>query len=105
MAENDPLGPPLKPEYILCAAIRYPDFFKTDENGKETKDIILCGRRHADCIHNYFRLTGFKTSRRHPQGFMTSHGRFVGRVEAVGIAFNAGQIKETYDQLISEHLY
>ena len=40
------------------------------------------------------------------QGFYTSYGRFVNREEALQIAKDAGQIKETdSNQLFSEDLY
>ena len=99
-----------KPEYILCAALDY--------NG-----IIIAGYRHSDCYkvlemmrnkvfdpspvfvtHNDDDLPG-----RDKQGFLTSHNRYVNRVEAWEIAKANDQIvygKDSSDDfLISENLY
>jgi hypothetical protein len=94
-----------KPEYILCAALHY-------------KGMIIAGHRHSDCykvIENLYKiftadaipLTGLPD--RESQGFLTSHNRYVNRVEAWKIAKVNDQIvydKDSSDEyLISENLY
>ena len=72
-------------EYIVCAAIQY---FVDD------KEVIVCGLRHNNCIGTYYDLTGKQTNSELEQGFLTSKGRFVNRIEAGEIALSCGQIKE-----------
>lgn len=96
-------------EYILCAAIKR----KTPINGViknyktnslEDDDIysIEIGRRHNDILAR-FGKTNLDVIK---QGFYTSYGRFVSREEALQIAKDVGQVKETYsNQLFSEDLY
>lgn len=98
-----------KKEYILCAAIRRKipinvtsKNYKT--NSLEDDDIysIEIGRRHNDILAR-FGKTNLDVMK---QGFYTSYGRFVNREEALQIAKDAGQVKETYsEQLFSEDLY
>lgn len=83
-----------KKEYILCAAIK---LFVTD--------FIVCGHRHSDCIQLFCSITGHKITSSDEQGFLTSKNRFVDRREAARIAFEAGQVAELSDCLISEELY
>ena len=72
-------------EWIVCSAIQY---FVDD------KELVVCGLRHNNCINTYYKLTGKQTSSELEQGFITSTGRFVDRVEAGKIALSCGQIKE-----------
>ena len=65
-------------EYIWWAAIQRSD------------GVVVCGRDHAECISKSPMGTCKAGSE---QGFMTSLGRFVGRVEAGEIAWAAGQIR------------
>jgi hypothetical protein len=86
-------------EYILCAAICNPSEFDM-----EGKLLIYCGYRHNNILWQSEKVS------RNPyhQGFLTSKGRFVDRVEAAKIALEAEQIKElSYhnNQLFSEDLY
>jgi hypothetical protein len=103
-----------KPEYILCAALDY--------NG-----VIVAGYRHSDCykvlevmrkaIHEVIDQSPIFVTLdlddglpgRDKQGFLTSHNRFVNRVEAWEIAKANDQIafgKDSSDDfLISENLY
>ncbi len=76
-------------ETIKCAAI------------KRTDGIILAGRNHSFIIQHSPKGTCGKESM---QGFLTSSGRFVGRVEAGCIAFDAKQIKKPIDVLFSEDI-
>ena len=94
-------------EEIICAAIWYKDFDNTQNMPKNLdKGLVICGRRHHNCIFIYWRLTGKPTLREGVvQGFMTSHDRFVNRKEAGEIAFAAGQIEKETDCLFSEDLY
>ena len=105
-------------EYILCAAIRRvtPRTPCGDSQPYHlgTNDImdIELGFRH----HDIFNRFGKEVSRKpEDQGFYTSTGRFVDRVEAMRIAFNAGQVEFTiaikstrpmeFNRLHSEDLY
>lgn len=98
-----------KKEYILCSAIkRKIPINVMSKNYKnytlEDDDIysIEIGRRHNDILARFGKanLDVIK------QGFYTSYGRFVSREEALQIAKDAGQVKETYsNQLFSEDLY
>jgi len=103
-----------KPEYILCAALIY-------------KGIIIAGHRHSDCykvlemmrktIHEVIDQSMIfvtldlddEQPGRDKQGFLTSHNRYVDRIEAWEIAKVNDQIvygKESSDEfLISENLY
>lgn len=87
-----------KQEYILCAAIYYVDTSMNDCH-------IICGYRHSDCMHTYYKLTYKRTTQEDIQGFLTSKNRFVDRAEAADIAYKAGQIKDIADCLISEDVW
>jgi len=89
-------------EYILCAAVQIKD-----------KNIIVCGYRHENCF-SILRAFDEKFNdsikvMQYTQGFLTSRGRFVSRVEASKIAFKAGQISslrtDMEEPLFSEDLY
>ena len=75
-------------ETIKCAAV------------KRTDGIILAGRNHGFIIQHSPKGTCKKNSE---QGFLTSEGRFVGRIEAGEIAFKTGQVKKA-DLLFSEDI-
>lgn len=61
--------------------------------------------RHCEIIHHLAK-SGFKTPIKGEQGFLTSEGRFVDRIEAIDIAKEAGQIeKAEFFQLYSEDLW
>lgn len=93
-------------EYILCAAIWYHDFETTQNLPKNiNKGLVICGRRHHNCIFIYDTLTHQPTRREHQQGFMTSYDRFVSRQEAGQIALDAEQIDKPTNCLFSEDLY
>lgn len=78
-------------EYILCAAIKRKTPREGEPYWKGTNDImdIEIGYRHHD-IFNRFKdgeeLDGIQ------QGFYTSKGRFVDRIEAMKIAYACGQV-------------
>ena len=84
-------------ETIILAAI------KTGENQVSVN--LNPNGRHCYIIHHLIR-NGFDKPLVGEQGFLTSTGRFVDRVEAKKIAFNSGQIKETISNtLTSEDLW
>lgn len=103
-------------EYILCAAIHYDDgeinINRRCKNYPKT-GIVICGFRHPDIIgilptNNSMRNDGkvYKCT----QGFITSKGRFVDRIEAYKIAKREGQLLVGADfegkvQLFSEDIY
>lgn len=94
-------------EYILCAAIkRYStnDCHKCyNEEYRDLYDIEL-GWRHADILH---RFPTDVTRKLCDQGFYTSKGRFVDRVEGLRVARECGQFESTeYKRILfSEDLY
>lgn len=87
-------------EYILCAAIRNQG--KTDAAGNP---LMYCGLRHCNILWQ----GKFVSRRSDDQGFLTSKGRWVDRIEAMHIAKAARQLDPQYkDHLIglfSEDLY
>ncbi len=100
----------MKKPYILCAAIHFND--GTRHEGQPLNisiGYVVCGRRHDSCFRTYFITNQLyeRNTIKHSlvQGFITSDNRFVGREEAAEIAFNAGQIVEKTNCLISEDLY
>lgn len=81
-------------EYILCAAIKRKSRKEVPNPYYEgTNDIlgIEVGYRHHDI---YARFKGELDLTPEAQGFYTSKGRFVGRVEAMKVAYEAGQVDE-----------
>jgi len=112
-------------ERILCAAIRVETGREEDgarSFGYPETGFVFCGLRHGDCIkvsHAWWaRLSdeereavkaanGGHHSRW--QGFLTSSGRYVDRVEAQVIALRMGQVQNVKGLrggiLFSEDLY
>ncbi len=102
-------------EQIMCSGVWFKP--KVDDGtvygGQPTnitEGFVVCGLRHSSCfnvIKNLFpNVYDFKDKYREvEQGFVTTHNRFVDRVEAVEIALKSGQIKETKKQLFSEDLW
>lgn len=97
-------------EYILCAAIKRRKPIKPKSYNYQTLDTqipddiysIEIGRRHNDILVR-FGKSHLDISK---QGFYTSYGRFVDREEALKIAKESGQVKETNSKrLFSEDLY
>lgn len=99
-----------KKEYILCAAIWFPEY-KTPTHGPKNigNGVVMCGRRHPDIIGTHTSLTGTSLPAAHIQGFLTNKNRFVEREEAFRIASAAQQGKAAgiglRDELYSEDLY
>lgn len=76
-------------EYILCAAWKR----KEPAYGSDGTDIYLVetGYRHGDIYDRHGSDLSTETG---AMGFLTSKCRFVGRKEAMRIAFEAGQVDE-----------
>ena len=74
---------------ILHASIKY-------------KEDIYIGRDHGEA---YLKLPKENIGKGIIQGFVTSENKFVGRVEASKIAYEAGQTMEDRKYLISEELW
>ena len=78
-----------KKEYILCAAIKRLEPKEcTPYHNNDICNIEL-GYRHHDIFQ---RFTGEVSRKQEDQGFYTSKGRFVGRWEAMLIAWRANQV-------------
>ena len=84
-------------EYIICAAIWYRKGYedKVSPRGFVAQNLntgVVVGQwRHPNVLHAYRQLTGKRTIGE-VQGFLTSEGNFVDRVQAMEIAYNAGQV-------------
>ena len=81
-------------EYILCAAIRRVEPRKgISPYWEGTNDIcdIEIGYRHHDIYQRFGKEVSMNME---DQGFYTSKGRFVNRIEGMEIAYNAGQVDE-----------
>ena len=90
-------------EYILCAAIRRKQPREGYPYWEGTNDImdIEIGYRHHYIFHRFNNRDIHKHYQdcevsilMDDQGFYTSKGRFVGRHEAMKIAYEAGQVSE-----------
>lgn len=97
-------------EYILCASVWFDDgVVSYHHQPKNIKSgFVVSGRRHHNCFYTVSVFTDdpkSKASKSITQGFLTNTDRFVDRKEAAKIAFEAGQVSELHEQLISEHLY
>ena len=88
-------------EYVICAAIWYPEKLDVESpRGFIAQNIsygMVIGQwRHCNCIHvrKQCGLTRLYKNQedRAVQGFLTSKGNFVDRWQASEIAYNAGQI-------------
>ena len=99
-------------EFILCAAIYYEDGIKRKHQPANiSAGVVVCGQRHANCFIVLNELLQDKFDKtKHHQGFLTSKGRFVDRVEAFQLAKKSGQIitpikDDEVNILTSEDLY
>lgn len=91
-------------EYIICSAIKRIKIIDIPSK-QYNSDIDICclGFRHHDILIAY---EGVVSKNPYAQGFFTSKGRFVNRIEAKEIALNCGQIGETNHKLLfSEDIY
>ena len=82
-----------KKEYIVCAAWMRKEPRKIDAYSHSTNEIakIEIGYRHHDIYQRFGDELSLEDG---AMGFYTSRGRFVGRVEAMKIAYEAGQVSE-----------
>ena len=78
-----------KKEYILCAAIKRLEPKECTPYHNNDICNIEIGYRHHDIFQ---RFPGEVSKKSDDQGFYTSNGRFVGRYEAMLIAWKAGQV-------------
>lgn len=93
-------------EYIICSAIWYKDDKVYNQQPVNVDSgYVLCGYRHGDCLSNMFVFGQKRIPNNDEEGFLTNLNRFVNRIEAVKIAYNAGQVKEVKRGLISEDLW
>jgi hypothetical protein len=87
-------------EYVLSAAIWYRDGNVYNEQPKNIPSgIVICGRRHNNCIMTIQQLLGDKFRaellERTDFGFITSHDRYVNRSDGFKIAKAQDQIWHT----------
>ncbi len=95
-------------EYILCAAMHFPNEETPAHNPKNIDmGVVLCGRRHHNIIGQFNALTGKRIPEvEYTDGFITSLDRYVDRKEAMKIAINAKQVSGALiSDLYSEDLY
>ena len=89
------------PEKIRCAAIRFEPCFEflppTDKESLFDHKIIVKDMSHSGCMayatERYGRAWLGRDMSRDEQGFLTTTGRFVDRIEAMTIAKAANQLK------------
>lgn len=106
-------------ERVLCAAI-WVDTGEAEPPRRSyaypATGLVFCGWRHSDCFTTLNawsdRLTPEERARIGEeqfaglhQGFLTSRGRFVDRVEGMAIARAFGQTDSKKSMLFSEDLY
>ena len=82
-------------ERIVCAAIHNPE-----EKDMADEPLIYCGLRH----HNILWQSELISRNPKHQGFLTSKGRFVDRVEALKIAIANNQVIDE-EQIRGNNLY
>lgn len=101
-----------EPETIVAAAIRIAvpeEMAKETWNGEAVYPAYVVvsappPARHPTIMQPMFDLTG-RTVGSHDQGFLTSSGRYVDRVEALDIAISAGQPLIDHPSRCSHKLY
>lgn len=84
-----------KRERIICAGVQLPS------------GTLSLGRRHAECMGAAIASGEVERVTQDMQGFLTSEGRFVNRIEAMELARDAGQLigNTTRNYLMSEDLW
>lgn len=96
-------------EKILCAAYHINDGIQYDNMPYNISEgFVITGYRHDNCLSIYKDIKGSDVDTENTiitAGFLTNKNRFLNRVDAAKVAFNAGQIKEPVSALISELLY
>ena len=102
-----------KKEYIICSAIWYDDEIERVHLPKNIKTgIVASGLRHCNCntiLNTIYPKRDYilknKNGEKTIQGFLTSKGNFVNRIDGAKIAYSIGQIDEEIKKLHSEDLY
>lgn len=106
-------------EFIICAAIWFNDGNKYNHQPKNVESgFIVSGRRHHNCFSSVQSIgkalgydktlivkKGIALEEKEKQGFITNKDRFVDRIEAAQIAYEAKQIDKPLKKLFSEDLY
>ena len=95
-------------ETIICAAIHIENNKKyIHQPNNLSSGIVIGGWRHFNCLDTWFNLKNIKERKKYKitQGFLTSSGRFLDRIEARKIAFIAKQTNKETGDLFSEDLY
>lgn len=76
---------------------------------KAVNGMILIGKCHADCFYQGHNIGLKMSSMSEDQGFVTSKGRYVTRLQAARIAKKAGQLnpkdKRKVSHLLSEDIW
>lgn len=95
-----------KEEYIICAAIHFQNGIKYEHQPKNIESgIVVCGRRHHNCILTWSALSENELKVPTVQGFLTSKDRFIDRTEGAKLAKQTGQLAREAKALFSEDLY
>jgi len=106
-------------EFIICAAIWFDDGKKYNHQPKNVESgFVVSGRRHYNCFSSIQSIgkalgydktlvvkKGIKLEEKEKQGFITNKDRFVDRIEAAQIAYEAKQIDKPLKRLLSEDIY
>ena len=106
-------------EFIICAAIWFNDGNKYNHQPKNVEyGFVVLGRRHHNCFSSVQSIgkalgydktlivkKGIVLEEKEKQGFITNKDRFVDRIEAAQIAYEAKQIDKPLKRLFSEDLY
>jgi len=91
-------------ETIICSAIQYTDIESNSYRG--IGPLVLAGYRHADIIAQCSSFGKRQVEMgNYIQGFLTSKGRFVDRIEAAEIFNSYSEKKSQFKWLYSEDLY
>lgn len=97
-------------EFIACSAIYYDSGLPNEHQPKNIDTgIVVCGLRHHNCFATLARIYPDREYlKNYEDGFVTSRNRFVGRVTALRIAREAGQIVKKHGDpniLYSEDIF
>lgn len=86
---------------IIASAIKFVPLF-------DEYSVIICGKRHADCLEKAFQM-GYEWSKEDiVQGFMTDDSRFLDRYEAKPEARRCNRLivdDDKYRELFSEDMW
>lgn len=97
------------PEYILCAAIWFDNGVARVHLPRNIKSgIVVSGWRHHNCFTQLIALypnRDYIGDGKSVQGFLTSKGHFLNRVDAAAMALEVGQISQPLRRLTSEDVW